>query len=432
MDRKYPVLKGNRYHKNADITSNTALLNAEHESNSGICSVCVNCGSCEIGIRAKTGHTIFPSPFGIAQFGAEKRMASLQDIQIIPELIGEGVFFTKVNTSFKIGCFNVSSPVSIASMGSTKIAHSHGEALAMGAAIAGIPCVIGENVYSTYGLVGLKDRIKPFIDTYINSADKKGAIIVQANFEDSKLGVPEKAVEFGAKAIELKLAQGSKTGLGGEITFEGDENANKYASMGYEIVKNPDGKYQRHSNPGDILPEKIKEKIVNYANLGVPIWLKLAFGKGIINLLKYFDDLKKKENLPIDVVTVDGFGGGTGMSPWLIMNECSLPSITILKHLKNLSFDLLVAGGFSNGIDVAKALMLGAKGVSMGRSMLIAANTNPKDGIKNYIDSINEDLKLICATQRVKNVTDLISRRDNLVALNSYAAELFGLKKEVI
>lgn len=428
MEKKYPALKGNRYHKNADITSNTSLLNAEHETNAGICSVCIKCGACEIGARARTGKTIFPAPFGIAQFGAEKRMASLQDLQIMPEIFGDGIVFTKVNSSSKIGGFEFSAPISIAAMGSTKVAHLNGEAIAAGAALAGISCVIGENVHASYDWAGLKARMTPFLDNY----QKKGAIVVQANAEDRKAGVPEKAVEMGAHAIELKFGQGAKMGLGGEIKFEGFDLAKRFEKMGFVVVKNEDGSYQRHSYPGDISKEIIHDLLVKYADLGVPLWIKAAFGHGIVDFLKYINELKKKEKLPVAAVTVDGFGGGTGMSPWLIMNECSLPSIIVLKHLKNLSYDLLVAGGFSTGNDVAKAMMLGASGVSLGRAMLIAANTNGTKGIVNFVDSVKEDIQMVCATQKVNNFSKLIGRRDNLVALNNFSAELFGVKTEVM
>ncbi|MBI5884696.1 alpha-hydroxy-acid oxidizing protein [archaeon] len=149
-----------------------------------------------------------------------------------------------------------------------------------------------------------------------------------------------------------------------------------------------------------------------------------------MDFLKYVDELKKKENLKnVKAVTVDGFGGGTGMSPWLIMNETCLPSAVIMKKPLKADYDLLLAGGYVNGMDVAKAMMLGAKGVAMGRAMLIAANNAEKNGqgIKNFVEATAEEVKMIAATQRVNHTDKIIGRRKNLLALSEDAAEMFGL-----
>ncbi|MEM2974441.1 MAG: ferredoxin-thioredoxin reductase catalytic domain-containing protein, partial [Candidatus Micrarchaeia archaeon] len=202
LDTRTPKMMDRR-HYNWDVTSERHLLFVEHSSPSGICSNCVKCGLCEVGLKARTGRTPFPGVFGAAQFGAEKRLPSLHDFQILPEIIGEEVFFKDVDTSAKIGGFDVSVPLCIAAIGSTKVGYDNRKELSAGAALAGIPVVIGENVYPTHGDSGLKDSIQPFLDNYSD----KGAVIVQANVEDQKLGVPEKAVDMGAHGIEIKLGQ---------------------------------------------------------------------------------------------------------------------------------------------------------------------------------------------------------------------------------
>ena len=428
-----------RRHYNWDVATKTRLDFPDHPSSSGICDVCILDGICEIGFKAKTGTTVFPQPFGLAQFGAEKKLPNLDDIQILPEIFGEMKIFKNLKTDTELGGFKTSVPVVIGAMGSTKVAHSRGEILARGAAKAGLIMTIGENILSTYGIKGLKERIQPFLDEY----NKKGALIVQGNVEDRKLGVFEKGVELGAHAIEIKLGQGAKMGLGGEILFDCKE-AEKYRKLGYTIVKEKEGVCERHSSPGSIKKNDVKEMLIKYSDLKVPIWIKIAVGNGIIEFIEFLNELKKKEKIKLEAVVVDGYGGGTGMSPWPIMNEFSLPSASVLSYFKKLKFDLIVAGGYGDGIDVAKALMMGADGVAMGRAFLIVSNLFnfaglneeqkklPKEqGIINFVDVLKEELQMVCATQRIDEVNKLKDRRENLVALSESSSKLFELKQEL-
>jgi glutamate synthase domain-containing protein 2 len=86
----------------------------------------------------------------------------------------------------------------------------------------------------------------------------------------------------------------------------------------------------------------------------------------------------------IDLLTIDGAPGGTGMSPWRMMTEWGIPSIYLHSMAYELSDrlakggkripDLAFAGGFSAEDHVFKALALGApycKAVCMGRALMI-------------------------------------------------------------
>jgi glutamate synthase domain-containing protein 2 len=88
----------------------------------------------------------------------------------------------------------------------------------------------------------------------------------------------------------------------------------------------------------------------------------------------------------IDLLTVDGSGGGTGMSPWRMMNEWGIPTV----QLECLLYEMLrrleqegdfipscaMAGGLALEDQAFKALALGApyvKALCMGRSAMAAA-----------------------------------------------------------
>jgi len=87
----------------------------------------------------------------------------------------------------------------------------------------------------------------------------------------------------------------------------------------------------------------------------------------------------------IDLLTIDGAPGGTGMSPWRMMEEWGVPSIYL--HSAAVEFanylkakgephlcDFAFAGGFSTEDHIFKAIALGSnhvKAVCMGRALMI-------------------------------------------------------------
>ncbi|HWJ02240.1 MAG TPA: glutamate synthase-related protein, partial [Verrucomicrobiae bacterium] len=96
--------------------------------------------------------------------------------------------------------------------------------------------------------------------------------------------------------------------------------------------------------------------------------------------------VKFASDAKLDLLTVDGAGGGTGMSPWRMMNEWGLPTVYIqallVKYLDKLKMqgkfvpDVAIAGGFNLEDHMFKGLALGAphiKLIGMARSPLTAA-----------------------------------------------------------
>jgi len=112
------------------------------------------------------------------------------------------------------------------------------------------------------------------------------------------------------------------------------------------------------------------------------------------------------------------------------MNETCFSSLSILPKIREIKpdFDVLVAGGLTSGIDVAKAMMLGSDGAAMGRALLIASATNGSEGIVNFVKALKEELQMIATIQRVKHVSQLKGRVQNLLALTEEAGRAFGIE----
>ncbi|MFW6323362.1 MAG: glutamate synthase-related protein, partial [Guyparkeria sp.] len=86
----------------------------------------------------------------------------------------------------------------------------------------------------------------------------------------------------------------------------------------------------------------------------------------------------------LDLLTIDGAGGGTGMSPWNMMQSWGVPSLPL--HAKTYEYcklleakgarvpDISLGGGFAREEHIYKAIALGApytKLVCMGRAPMI-------------------------------------------------------------
>jgi len=415
------------FKKNRSKTTNTKFLHEDLAINeAGFCGLCITCGLCETGKRGKTGRTLFPEPFGTAQFSGTKEISYLNEINILPELWGDNFFFKEVETSVELGGFKAEIPISVAAMGSTKVAFTKNKTIIEGTAKFGIPYVIGENILNTYGKEALEERFKLYQE---NRKKNYGAFIIQGNYIETKLGIFDLAKEIGVDGIEIKIGQGAKQGLGGEIQFEDEKLAEKYRKLGYLILEEEvNGKkiFQRHTPPGELKEDTIENIITKYDFN--KIWIKTGIGRGIIKLVEKINELNERYG-NIKALTIDGYYGGTGMSPWLIMNEMSIPSLTIFKHLEEEGikpkFDLIMAGGYSNGLDVAKALLFGAKGVAMGRAFNIVASSS--ENVYNFLKAIKEELQMVSTILKRKDLKEIIGKKEYLVALTKEAEEFYGI-----
>ncbi len=206
---------------------------------SGMCVTCVDgcIGMCEIGKSAYRGHeVIYPQPFGVITTAAEKVYpVDYSHFNIMGGAVGaHGIEADSDKAVFPAADLEVAFghdrglkfhyPWIIPGIGSTDIAKYNWEGLAIGTALAGTGLTIGENVGGmdpesvikdgrVVDTVDLKRRVKLFKDF---QRDGYGAIIVQSNIEDTRLGVQEYAIEkLGVECVELKWGQGAKNIGGG-------------------------------------------------------------------------------------------------------------------------------------------------------------------------------------------------------------------------
>jgi glutamate synthase domain-containing protein 2 len=232
------------------------------------------------------------------------------------------------------------------------------------------------------------------IEIYKRYHQGYGEILVQMNVEDTRLGVAEYvSKKHGLDTIELKWGQGAKC-IGGEIKVNSLERALELQKRGYIITPDPsdpvvqatfkDGaikEFERHSRLGFIDEDGFYKEVKRLRNLG---FKRITLKTGAYGLRELAMAIKWGSKAKIDLLTIDGASGGTGMSPWRMMEEWGIPSLYL--HAAAYEFcqrlsdkgerppDIAFAGGFSSEDGVFKALALGApfcKAVCMGRALMI-------------------------------------------------------------
>jgi hypothetical protein len=167
-------------------------------------------------------------------------MSADPDDCIFPNVDVETSFGSEVKTRCRI-------PIMTGALSSTFIAAKYWQPLAVGAALCGIPIVIGENVVgvdraSTFkdGKVNSAPELDRRVDAFLPYFDGYGTIIVQMNVEDTRNGVAEYLIDtYGGRAmIELKWGQGAKN-IGGEIQVTSLEYAKFLKQRGYIVDPDP-------------------------------------------------------------------------------------------------------------------------------------------------------------------------------------------------
>lgn len=389
---------------------------------SGLCTRCLDTcrGNCEVFKSSFRGReVIYPGPFGEMTAGGDKDYPiDYSHLNITGYALGakglpEGVegtpdntLFPMVSTETEFGVTNkikMRVPIFTGALGSTEIARKHWDSFAMGAAISGVSIVCGENVCGIDPALELDSRgkvkhapdMKRRVEAYRRYREEGyGDILVQMNVEDTRLGVAEYCIqELGVETMELKWGQGAKC-IGGEIKVDSLDRALELQRRGYLVTPDPSDpaiqaafrdtaikQFERHSRLGFIDEEGFYAEVQRLRDLGAK---RVTLKTGAYPMRELAMAIKWASNAKIDLLTIDGAPGGTGMSPWRMMEEWGVPTFYLQAMTNELvgrlrtkgAFipDIAIAGGFSSEDHVFKVLAMGAphtKAVCMGRALMI-------------------------------------------------------------
>ena len=406
---------------NANEATGTANRSRDVAPMSGICTRCVDgCkGSCEIWLSSFRGREVlYPGPFGEITAGADKNYPidyshlNIQGYAVGAKGLPEGTdigpdsaVFYSVDTETEYGWdkkVKMRLPIFTGALGSTDIARINWEHFAIGAAISGITIVCGENVcgvdpaleLDNNGKVKKSPEMDRRIDVYKKFWEGYGEMLVQMNVEDTRLGTAEYvSSKHNLETIELKWGQGAKC-IGGEIKVSSLERAIELKKRGYIVLPDPTRpdtqvafkqgafkEFERHSRLGFVTKEGFLEEVDRLRDIG---FKRVTLKTGAYSAVELAMAIRYSSEAKIDFLTIDGAPGGTGMSPWPMMNEWGIPTFYIqslayeyaelLKKRGKRVPDLAMAGGFSDEPGVFKALAMGnpyVKAVCMGRGLMI-------------------------------------------------------------
>lgn len=173
-----------------------------------------------------------------------------------------------------------------------------------------------------------------------------------------------------ADAIEIKIGQGTKPGMGGhlpggKVTPEISRIRNK--PMGQDVIS--PSKFADIQSKDDL---KALVAHLREVSEGRPVGIKIAAGR-------IERDLEFCVYAEPDFITIDGRGGATGASPKIIRDSTSVPTVYALyrarKYLDQTGSDiqLVITGGLRVSSDFAKAIAMGADAVAVASAAMIAA-----------------------------------------------------------
>ena len=267
----------------------------------------------------------------------------------------------------RTNAFRMPSIVNISSMSYGSLSGPAVTALNKGAALSGSLHGSGEG-----GITKYHDHGGPLIwqigTGYFGCRDKQGKFDLTTFLE----GVDR----FDVRAIEIKLSQGAKPGLGGMLPAK--KVTSEIAAIRGIPVHSDCHSPPSHSAFGNV-DEMLDFVELLAAETGLPVGIKSAIGES-----RFWSDLADRMSTTdrgVDFILADGGEGGTGAGPLAFTDHVALPFFLGFTQVyrifaeQQLSDDIVWIGSGRLGLpDRAFAAMaLGVDAVAVGREAMMAA-----------------------------------------------------------
>lgn len=187
-----------------------------------------------------------------------------------------------------------------------------------------------------------------------------------------RFGVHEKYLQAGA-AIEIKIGQGAKPGIGGHLPgakIVGDVSRTRMIPEGSDAIS-PAPHHDIYSI------EDLRQLVFSLkeaTNYQKPVIVKVA---AVHNIAAIASGIARSG---ADIIAIDGFRGGTGAAPTRIRDNVGIPIELALaavdtrlreEGIRN-NVSLVVGGSIRSAADVVKAIALGADACYVATAALLA------------------------------------------------------------
>ncbi len=390
----------------------------------------------DIAVKAQIGR------YRIRGYGATRPLPHLNDVAFKndlaavepdPDVVSNVDLKTSLGGRFGATPIDLSMPVMIAPMSYGALSKSTKIALAKASALSDICDNSGEG-----GLI-----------PEVRQAAKR--VVVQCL--GGRLGWSVHAMRQ-ADGVEIYISQGAKPGLGGQLMAKKvTEDIARLRGIPAGIdLRSP----SRHPDVlgADDLVIKVEE-FREATSWEKPVSVKLGAGR-------VRDDIKIAYKDGFDYVCLDGLQGSTGAAGNEVLEYVGIPTLSAimegldaLEEIGATGMPVMLMGGIKDGIDTAKAIALGAHGVALGTSAIIAggciaclqchvgqcvvgiATQDPEHekrydidveawNIHRFLESVRWQLASVVHAHGYDSVYQL--SRDDLVALTPEAAEITRLE----
>jgi len=240
------------------------------------------------------------------------------------------------------------------------------EALNRGAALANCLHNTGEGAVSPYHRHG-GDLVFQIGTAYFGCRDDAGRFSVER--------LKELIDSAPIRALEIKLSQGAKPGLGGVLPaakVSAEIAATRGIPEGQDCISPP-----RHAEFDDV--DSLLDFVERVADAtGLPVGLKSAVGD--LGFWHDLADAMQTTGRGPDFITIDGGEGGTGAAPLIFSDAVSLPfrlgfaRVYSIFAQRGLHSDVVFIGAGKLGLpdNAMVAFALGADMVNVGREAMLA------------------------------------------------------------
>ena len=302
------------------------------------------------------------------------------------------------------------------------------------------------NTYYNTGEGGLHESLYPYVEH----------TIVQV--ASGRFGVHKDYLCSGA-AIEIKMGQGAKPGIGGHLLgakITKDVSATRMIPLGTDAIS-PAPHHDIYSI------EDLRQLVYSLkeaTSYKKPVIVKVA---AVHNIAAISSGIARSG---ADVIAIDGFRGGTGAAPTRIRDNTGIPIELALASVDERlrkegirdNVSLVVGGSIRSSADVVKAVALGADAVYIATAALIALGChlcrscqtgkcnwgiatqrpelvrrlNPDLGYKrlvNMMNAWNHEIKEFMGSMGINSIEALKGNRAMLrgVGLNEKELEILGI-----
>ncbi len=274
-----------------------------------------------------------------------------------------------------------------------------------------------------------------------------------------RFGVHKDYLESGA-AIEIKMGQGAKPGIGGHLPgakIVGDVSRTRMIPEGSDAIS-PAPHHDIYSI------EDLRQLVYSLkeaTDYKKPVIVKIA---AVHNITAIASGIARSG---ADIISIDGFRGGTGAAPTRIRDNVGIPIELALASVDKRLRDegirdnvgLVVGGSIRSSADIIKAIALGADAVYIGTAALLALGChlcrschggkcnwgiatqvpeltkrlNPEIGYKrlvNLLTAWEHEIKEMMGGMGINSIESLKGNRLMLrgVGLNEKELEILGIK----